>query len=123
MIDAKKIAAALAIVTGLSAGGLEIEQSNQISDINSKAGVNSAMVMATISLSESHCQDVEDALVTLYEEDGYVDYDNLELHQAIINNHFNVLKSNENLPDWYYNKDELTDNQIIANIHTSLKNH
>lgn len=121
MIDLKKIASAIVIVGGLSVGGLEVEKTNQLSDIQSKEGVNGAMVIATMLVSDSHRQDVEDALIAEYETDGYVDYDNFALHQIVFNNHFQELADADALPDWYFDQ-ELTNDEMIDKIHDSLKN-
>ena len=121
-MNAKKIVAALAIVTGLSAGGLEIEKSNQIANIHAKQGVNAEMVLATTIVSSSHRQNVETALIEEFENDGYVDYDNYELHQEIINKHFEELEEAGELPEWFSDISDLSEEQIISNIHNSLRN-
>lgn len=120
-MDLKKTATALAIITGLSVGGMELEQANQLSKIHEKKGVNSTMVMVTASISNSHKKDVEDAIIEEYEKDGYVDYDNFELHQEIINNHYIELSEAGNIPNWFYDMPNMSEEEKIQKIHTSLK--
>jgi len=117
-----KIATSLAIITALSVGGLEVEKGIQLSDIHAKTGINASMIMATAWISDSHRKNVGKALIEEFDKDGFVDYDNYALHMTLLNKHYEELSDSGELPDWLSNTSELTDDEIIKNIHNSIKN-
>ena len=119
-MDLKKIAATLAIIAGLSIGGIELEQAVQLADIHAKNGVSLGMTTAMMSLSRAHGKAVRIALVEEFNKDGYVDYDNFSLHVQVMNDHFEKLKAEGEMPTWYFEPGAFTNEEKIKKIHDSL---
>lgn len=121
-MTSKEIAASLAIIATLSTAGIQLEQADQLNNIHQKNGVNEGITLALMSISDSYLQEVEDALVSEYEADGYVELDNFYLQNGVLDKHFKKLKAEDALPDWYFDPGEFTNEQIFLKINESLKN-
>ena len=97
----------------LSEQQLVKEHKDQIKKIKDKEGVDIEKIIAMAGYDVVYNKEVATALVDEYKNDGYVEYDNFELHMAVIENLFDGLRESNTLPNWYFEPGEFTNEQII----------